>query len=185
MSKLFATIVYLAAEEEPEGIDLVLPEFEELIAGVIAFAIVFIAFWRWGVPAIKRALDARQQAITGQLEEAEKAKEEAESLLGDYRKQLAEARTEANRIVEDARQTAESVRSDVVAKAESEAAEITRKARDEAAAEKERAADQIRQEVAALSLDLAQRVVGESVDRNAQQALVDRYIDELGDLDEA
>jgi F-type H+-transporting ATPase subunit b len=182
MSTLLANIILFAAEEEPEGIDLVLPEFEELIAGVIAFAIVFIVFWRWGVPAMKRALDARQQAITGQLEDAEKAKVEAEGLLVDYRKQLAEARTEANKIVDDARQTAESVRSDVVAKAQGEAAEITRKAREEAASEKERAADQIKQEVAALSLDLAQRVVGESVDRNAQQTLVDRYIDDLGEL---
>jgi F-type H+-transporting ATPase subunit b len=182
MVQLLASIIYLAAEEEPEGIDLVLPEFEELIAGVIAFAIVFLVFWRWGVPAIKRALEARQEAITGQLEEAEKAKVEAEGLLGDYRKQLAEARTEANQIVEEARKTAESVRSDVVAKAEGEAAEITRKAREEAAAEKERAADQIKQEVAALSLELAQRVVGETVDRDSQKALVDRYIDELGEL---
>lgn len=184
MEALLATIVYLAAEEEPQGIDLVLPAFEELIAGVIAFAIVFLVFWRWGVPAIKRALEARQEAITGQLREAEEAKTEAEGLLGDYRKQVAEARGEANRIIEEARKAAEGMRSDIVAKAESEAGEITRKAREEAAAERDRAEGEIRQEVAALSLDLAQRVVGETVDRKAQKALVDRYIDELGELGE-
>jgi F-type H+-transporting ATPase subunit b len=184
MLNLFAQVVYLAAEgeEPPEGIDLVIPEINELIAGIVAFAIVFLAIWLWARPAISRALAARQDAITGQLQQAEKTKVEAESLLEDYRKQLAEARAEANRIVDEARSTAETMRSEIVARAESEAAEITRRAREEAVAEKGRAEAQIRDEVASLSLALAQKVVAESVDANAQRALVDRYIDDLGSL---
>lgn len=184
MHSLLAGVVYLAAEEDPpEGIDLIIPEAEELIAGIIAFAIVFVAIWVWVRPAITRALAARQDAITGQLTEAEKAKAEAESLLGDYKEQLSQAREEANRIVEEARQSAESLRTDMVTKAEAEAAEISRRAREEAEAEKERAATQIRDEVAQLSLDVAQRVVGETVDADAQRALVDRYINELQGLE--
>jgi F-type H+-transporting ATPase subunit b len=184
MLKVFAQVVYLAAEgeEPPEGIDLVIPEINELIAGIIAFAIVFLAVWLWARPAISRALAARQDAITGQLQEAEKTKVEAESLLEDYRKQLADARGEAEQIVADARSTAETMRGEIMARAETEAAEITRRAREEAAGEKTRAEAQIRDEVASLSLALAQKVVAESVDADAQRALVDRYIDELGSV---
>jgi F-type H+-transporting ATPase subunit b len=185
MLNLLAQVVYMAAGEEkpPEGIDLVIPEFEELIAGIIAFAIVFILIW-WKVrPAIAETLAARQEAITGQLTEAEKAKTEAESLLNDYKQQLAAAKDEANQIVDEARQAAEAVKSDVVAKAEAEAATIKSKAHDEAASEKDRAASQIRDEVASLSLALAQKVVAGTVDESAQRALVDRYIDDLGGLE--
>jgi F-type H+-transporting ATPase subunit b len=70
----------------------------------------------------------------------------------------------------------------VVGKAEAEAQTIVRKARDEAAGERERAVGAIRHEVASLSLDVAQRVVGESVDAAAQKKLVDRYIAELEGL---
>lgn len=182
MLNLFAQVLFLAAEEPPEGIDLVLPETNELIAGIIAFGIVFLAIWLWARPAISRALAARQDAITGQLQSAEQTKAEAESLLEDYRKQLADARGEANRIVEEARSTAETLRSEIVARAEAEAAEVNRRAREEADAEMARAEAQIRTEVAALSLALAQKVVAGSVDPNAQRALVDRYIDELGSL---
>lgn len=170
-------------EEESSGIDLLIPESSELIAGLIAFAIIFFVVWKWVLPKVDEMLEARQQAITGQLTEAENAKQEAENLLDDYKAQLASARGEANRIVDDARQTADGLKSDIVSKAESEAAEIARKARDEAAAEKDRVAGQIRDEVAALSLDVAQKVVAESVDESAQRALVDRYIDELEGLD--
>ena len=185
MLSLFAQVVYWAAEEDepPEGIDLIIPEINELIAGVIAFTIVFVVVWVWARPAISKTLAARQDAITGQLTEAEKAKVEAESLLTDYKEQLAQARQEADRIVEEARQTAESLRSDMVAKAEAEAAAITQRAREEAAAEKERTAAQMRDEVAALSLQVAQKVVKETVDAGAQRALVDRYIDEVGRLE--
>jgi len=184
MMNLLAQVVFLAAEGEdaPEGIDLVIPETEELIAGIIAFAIVFILIW-WKVrPAIAETLAARQEAITGQLTEAETAKQEAEGLLEDYRQQLDRAKDEANQIVDDARQSADALRTDLVSKAEAEAESITTRAREEAVAEKERAAAQIRDEVAALSLTLAEKVVGDTVDAETQRSLVDRYIDELGDM---
>ncbi len=185
--QLLAPILILAEEapvEESGGIDLLLPETSELIAGVIAFAIIFVFVWKWVLPAAGRALAARQEAITGQLTEAETAKTEAESLLEDYKKQLASARDEANQIVDDARQTAEALRSDMVTKAEAEAEAIRGKAREDAAAEKERASAQIRDEVAALSLDVAQKVVAGSVDEAAQRALVDRYIEDLEGLED-
>lgn len=184
MLNLLAQVVYLAAEEAPpEGIDLVIPEIEELIAGIIAFSIVFILIW-WKVrPAIAETLAARQEAITGQLTMAETAKQEAESLLDDYKKQLAQAKDEANTIVEDARQAADVLGTDLVDKAEAEAETIRGKARTDAGAEMERAAAQVKTQVATLSLELAQKVVAGSVDESAQRELVDRYIDDLGNLE--
>lgn len=169
-----------AAEgEEPEGIDLIIPETNELIAGIIAFAIVFFFIWKWAVPAINRALEARRQAVAGQLEEAEKAKLEAQSLLDDYRQQLAGTRQEAGRIIDEARQTADQVKADIVAKAEAEADEIRRKARQDAEAERARLRTEMRDEMASLSLDVAERVIGSELDADAQRRLVDRYLAEL------
>ncbi len=175
-----ATSVLLAAEEEGGGgIDLLLPATSELIAGIIAFAVVFFFVWKWAWPAINRSLENRQQAIGGQLKEAEATKLEAKSLLDDYRAQMADAKAEAGRIVEEARAQAESVRSDLVAKAEAEASQIVVKAREDAANEKARAMQEARQEVADLSIDLAERVVGENLDRAAQQGLIERYLADL------
>ena len=168
--------------DEPSGLDLVLPEMNELIAGIIAFSIVFVMVWVWARPAIARTLAARQDAITGQLKAAETTKLEAEGLLTDYKKQVAGARDEANRIVEDARRSADALRSETVERAETEAADIVRKAREEAAGEKERAAAAIRTEVAALSMAVAEKAVAGAVDTKAQQKLVEQYIAELGAL---
>jgi F-type H+-transporting ATPase subunit b len=175
-----ATSVLLAAEEEGGGgIDLLLPATSELIAGIIAFAVVFFFIWKWAWPAINRSLENRQQAIGGQLKEAEATKLEAKSLLDDYRAQMADAKAEAGRIVEAARAQAETVRTDLVAKAEAEAGQIVGKAREDAANEKARALQEARQEVADISIDLAEKVVGENLDRAAQQGLIERYLADL------
>ncbi|MCH7583599.1 MAG: F0F1 ATP synthase subunit B [Acidobacteria bacterium] len=168
--------------EESSGIDLLLPDTSELIAGFIAFSIIFVFVWKWVIPAADKALTARQEAITGQLTQAETAKQEAESLLDDYKKQLAQAKSEANTIVEDARQAADVLRSNLVGQAEEDAVSIRGKARADAGAEMDRAAAQIKDEVATLSLELAQMVVAGSVDESVQRTLVDRYIDDLGNL---
>lgn len=172
----------LLAAEEAEGgggIDLLLPPIPELIGGIVAFAIVFFFAWRFASPALNRMLEARQQAIGGQLAEAEKAKAEAEQLLADYRAQLAEAREKGNQIIEEARTQAEQMRNDITARAEQQAADIVAKAREDAQAERARALADARRDVANLSIDLAERVVGQSLDRETQLGLVDRYIADL------
>ena len=180
---LYAMSAVLAlAEEETEGgsnIGLVLPDSYELVAGIIAFLIVFFFVWKWAFPAINRSLENRQQAIGGQLKEAEKAKLDAQSLLDDYRAQLATAKSEANRIVEEARAQGDAVRADLVSRSETEASEIVAKARVDAANEKARALQEARREVADLSIDLAEKVVGESLDREAQHGLIERYLADL------
>lgn len=181
MNLLFA-LATLAQEEGGEtssGLSLILPEPSELIAGILAFLIMFFFVWKWALPTINKTLEARQQAITGQLSEAEAAKREAETLLADYRAQLAESKTEGNRIIEEARSSGDQLKSEIVAKAQDEANQILAKAREEADTEKSRALTEARQTVGELSVDLASKIVGESLDPDAHKDLVERYLADL------
>jgi len=171
------------AEEGGSGSDLLIPAIDELIAGIIAFAVIFFVIWKWALPALTQTRDKRSIEIKGRLEAAEEARQQAETLRKDYEDHLAQARDEANRIVEAARQSGESARKDILAKAETEADSIKERAQAELQGERERVAGQLRSRVAGLSLDVAERVVGQSMDRDAQQALVEQFIDELGGVD--
>jgi F-type H+-transporting ATPase subunit b len=131
---------------------------------------------------MSKTLEARQAAITGQMEAAEKAKGEAEGVLSDYKAQLADSKAEANRILEEARQSGEQMRADLMTKAESDAEQIRAKARDEAAGEMARALSDARSQVGEISVDLAGRIVGESLDADAHKALIDRYLADLEKL---
>ena len=177
-----AQTLILAAESEEggDGLDLLLPATEELIAGIIAFLIIFLVVRQFALPALTETLDRRQAAIKGELAAAEEQKAEAAQLLADYQQQVAGAREEANRIIEDARKDAESVRADVTDRANAEAQEILDKARSEAGVEKARALAEAQSEVKNISIDIAEKVVGANLDRNAQDGLIESF---LADLD--
>jgi len=179
LSHLTLAILAQEPEETSSNVSLVLPETNELIAGIVAFAIVFFFVWKWALPAINRTLEARQQAIVGRLEEAEKAKAEAEKLLANYESQLSEARNRGNQVIEEARRTADQMKTDMLARAQAEADALLAKARQEAGTEKARALAEARQEVANMTIDLAEIVVEKNLDRSTQLALVESYIADL------
>lgn len=166
--------------ESGGGAGLLLPVPEELFAGIIAFSIVFFFVWKWAIPVLNKTLEARQAAIAAELESAEKAKVEAESLLTDYRTQLSGAKDDASKILADARDAGDAVKSDIIARAEGEAEQIKVRAGDEIATERDRVAADLRRQVAELSIGVAEKVVGSTLDADTQRDLVDRYIDELG-----
>ena len=95
LTVILAQEVEQISEEASSGAALLLPAPEELIAGIIAFVIVFAVAWKYALPALNATLEKRQAAVRTDLEAAEKAKVEAESLLVDYRAQVAGAKDEA------------------------------------------------------------------------------------------
>lgn len=173
-------LISVEPEEEVEGIQLLLPNPDELIAGLIAFVIVFFFVWKWAVPSLNKTLEARQAKIRGEYEAAEAAKVEAQSLLDDYQEQLSGAKDEATGIVDEARTAGDQVKADIVARAEVEAEQIKERAHGEIVGERERVSGELRRQVADLSITVAEKVVGDSLDDERQRELVDRYIDDLG-----
>ncbi|MBT8200463.1 MAG: F0F1 ATP synthase subunit B [Acidimicrobiia bacterium] len=170
----------IAASEEASGTDLILPATSELIGGLIAFTIVGLIVWRFALPQIQKALDERQAAIVGKMQDAEQTKQAAEKLKSDYEAQIAGAKSEAAQIVEQARHQAETMKADIVARAQDEAAAIADRAKADIEAQRASVISGMRSEVASLSVDMAQKVVAGTVDRGAQQALVEQYLSELG-----
>jgi F-type H+-transporting ATPase subunit b len=177
-----ATAFLLAQEHEREGIDLVLPATAELVWGVICFVVVAFVLMRFAWPTIRKSIEAREQKIQGDLESAENAKNEAERQLDEYKKQLAEARSEANKIIEEARQSAEDVRKDIVARSEREAEGIVARAQEQIQAERQRTVQELQRQIADLSIELAEKVVGRSLDGQSQRDLVDAYIREVSGM---
>jgi len=168
--------------EEPSGLALVLPEPAELIWGLVSFIIVLGFLSKVAFPKIKQALEAREQQIQGDLESAESAKSEAATVLEDYKKQVADAKSEANRIIEEGRQSAETVRKELVAKAEKEAQQIVERAQEQLANERNRTVQELQGQIADLSIELAEKVVGRSIDASSHKEMVDAYIKEVAGM---
>ncbi len=180
-------LAYLLAQEatQEESRNPILPAANELIWGAVAFFVLLFLMYRTVWPQVNKAYQDRRANIEGKLEQAEKDRDEAEKLLERYRQRLAAAEDETKRILEDARANAERVRKELLAKADADAERQLERARLAIRSERDQAIRQLRGEVGTLAVELATRVVGESLDRERQLRLVDRYIDQLGDQTQA
>ena len=156
-----------------------LPAWNEVIWGSLAFVVLLVGMWKFGLPAVQNMMHAREERIRQDLERAESAKTESEEVLAQYQAQVADARGEAGRIIEEARQAADQVRRELLARADDEAAEVKARAEADIALQRERALAELRTDVASMSIELAERIVGRNLDRTTQMQLVDSFIDEV------
>jgi len=180
-------LAYLLAQEaaQEEGRNPIFPAVNELVWGTIAFLILLFLMYRTVFPSINQAFKDRRANIEGKLEQAERERNEATELLEQYRRRLRDAEDETQRILNEARSNAERVRRELLAKAETDAGRELDRARQAIRAERDQAIRQLRNEVGTLAIELATRVVGDSLDRERQLRLVDQYIDELGNQAQA
>jgi len=161
-----------------------IPEWPELIIGFVAFLIVFAVLGKVLLPRIQKTLAERADAIEGGLHRAEEAQAEANEVLQRYREQLAEARQEASRLREQAQEQGAAIIADMREVAQTEARRIIDSAHQQIETDRMLALQALRTDVGAMAVDLASRVVGESLEDVARQRrIVDRFIEGLDQPD--
>ncbi|BCJ66747.1 F0F1 ATP synthase subunit B [Polymorphospora rubra] len=169
--------MYIAAEE---GGNILLPPLSEIIVGLVAFGVVLFILVKFVFPRMEAMYQARVDAIEGGIKRAEAAQAEANQLLEQYKAQLAEARTDAAKIRDDARADAEGIRQDVLAKAREESDRIIAAGKEQLAAERQTIVRELRAEVGTIAVDLASKIVGESLaDEARRKGTVDRFLSDL------
>ncbi len=167
-------------EECQEAPSPILPEPKEIFWQSLSFIILLGLLWKFAYPSIKKTMEARAERIRNNLDEAERVKAEAHTILDEYQRQLADAKNESNRIIEEARQTADQLRKDLVQRAESEVGELRERSQEEIRAAQERATADLQARVGGLAIELAEKVVESSLDRDANIRLIESYIEQVG-----
>lgn len=170
-----------ATEETPS---LLLPAAYDIIWSAVCFAIILAAFYWKFLPAIKKTLDARAEAIEGGIKKAEIAQAEAAAALDEYTAKLAEGRAEASAIRDQARVDGAKILAELKEQASAEAARITANASVQIEAERQAALASLRSEVGSLAIDLASGVIGQSLaDDKKASSLVDQFLADLDSTD--
>ena len=164
----------------PKNPDPLVPNWTEVIVGAIAFGIVFVALWKVLLPRIMQTLEERTDKIEGELDRAAEAKAEADRLRDQWQAQLADARHEAARLREQAREDGARFIAQMRAEGEAEKARIVAAGHAQIEADRQQAFASLRGEIGTLSVQLASKIVGESLDDEARQSrVVDRFLAEL------
>lgn len=167
--------ILAATQENP-----LIPPWGEVIIGTIAFVVLLLVMAKFVAPRFEQVFQARREAIEGGIERAEAMQAEAKEALEKYRAQLAEARSEAAQIRDQARAEGQQILEELRTQAQQESARIVARGEEQLATARQQIVTELRSQIGALAVDLAGRVVGESLADDARRrGTVDRFLEEL------
>jgi F-type H+-transporting ATPase subunit b len=153
-----------------------------LVTQVFNFLILFVLLKIFAFKPFMKMLDERRTKIEGAIKSAEKDRTEAETLLSDYKQQLAKARLEAQEIVDKANKLASEERDAQILATKNEIERMRKQAQEEIIREREQAVAQLHNEVAALSMAAASKIIAANMNSEANEKLVGEFIEKLDDV---
>ena len=163
---------------------LVTPDFGLLFWMTLIFAIVFFVLAKWGFPAITGMVEKRAERIEESIAKAREAEKQLAEMSERHAAMIEETRAEQSRILKEAAQARDTMVGQAKQQAQDEAAKIIDQARTQIAAEKETALRDIRTQVAALSVDVAEKILRDKLsDSKTQMDLISRMVDEISRTD--
>lgn len=147
-----------------------------LLSQAVSFIIVVLILWRWGLPAITRTLDKRQQVIREGVENAERAKRDLDEATAHSEQIILEARRQAQETIAQAAKAADAEANRIREEARAQAEQINRQQIERIQQEAARARAEISRLVVNLTINAASRVIGKSVDNNDNRRLVEEFV---------
>lgn len=143
--------------------------------GVTFMLVVLVLYAKaWG--PLLEALDAREQGIAGQRDEAEKLRADAAALKQRYEDQLEGIRKEAQAIIDEGEADKKRILEEAKAKADAEAKAIRERAERDIKLARDRALDEVSRQAVTIGMSIAERVIGAEVDAKRHAAIVDEVL---------
>ena len=130
---------------------------------------------------VHKIITDRQAEIDGMYADATKAKTEAEELAAHHQKRMADAQSTAERLVKEAALRGQAREEEILRDAQAEANAIRIRAESDALLERKKALNNAKDEISSMAMAIAEKVIGREISAQDQNALVDHFIDELGD----
>lgn len=149
--------------------ELVQPGIGLVFWMLLSFTLLLIILRKFAWKPILKALKDRENSIENALQSAQKAKEQMEQLNSDNEKIITEAKKERDRLMKEAREVKEKIISDAKETALIEAHKLTEASRQAIENEKAAAMTEIKNLVATLSIEIAEKIMRQSLENNDKQ----------------
>lgn len=156
------------------------PDFGLFFWMLVAFLVVFLILAKFGFPVITGMVEERKNFIDESLRKAHEAQERLANIEKEGESILQEAREKQALILKEAAESRDAIVELAQQKARTEGARLLEEAKAAIEQEKKAAIADIRQQVAALSVEIAEKVLRQNLrDDKSQMDLIDRMLDEV------
>ncbi|MGM0173166.1 F0F1 ATP synthase subunit B [Enterococcus sp. DIV0800] len=151
-----------------------------LIAVTLSFVILMALLKKFAWGAVQDILQKREDKIANDLDSAEQSRNKAAELEKERETQLASSRSDAADIIKNAKESGELSRQNIIKDTKEEVSRLKDRAQAEIKDERDNALTSVKDDVAALSLQIAEKILSKELSQDAHQDLINDYMDKLG-----
>ncbi|MBX3722928.1 MAG: F0F1 ATP synthase subunit B [Turneriella sp.] len=145
----------------------------------VTFIVVLVVLWLFAWKPIINGLDARNEKIQEDLDSSRKLREQAESMMSDYKKHLDAAKDQALQIIDEGKKDAESIRQRILSDAKKEAEEIHDRAVADITQAKTKAIKELEKEVVDISVAIISKILSRDVSKEDHRNIILKELDQL------
>lgn len=146
---------------------------------LVSFTILMVILYKYALPAITGILDARQEKIKGDIDQAEKLREDADKILAEYQEKLRYAFQKSEEVVNDAVKKAEEIHQKKIEETQTEKEKILSDARKTIEFEKEKALIEIRTHVVSLTIAATEKLTRKTLTDADSTRLAEESIEDV------
>jgi len=147
-----------------------------IIAQTVNFAIVFSVLYWFAFKPLSKAMNERAEKIAKSLADAEKVEEKLAETEAGYNREMAEAKKQANLILEKANEQADVKKSEMVARAKEEIGQIINQEKQKIQAEKAKTLKEIKKEVAELVVLSVEKILDKKIDKKEDLEIIKKIM---------
>ena len=162
-----------------DPMSLVTPAVGLMFWTCVIFVLLILVLKKFAWKPILSAVDQRNESISNSLLAAEKARDEIASLTANNEQIIAQAKLDRDALLKDAREMKNEIISKAKETATNEADKIISSAKEQITNEKMKALTELKNQVAAISIEMAEKVLGSELSNaDTQKDLVNRALKE-------
>lgn len=158
----------------------VIPDLTNFALQLLATLVLFLVVRHFLYAPVTNLINKRKEIVAANIAEAEKIKEEAAKMKGDYEADIRAAQHEAKEIVDHSRVRAEKLKQQIMDEAHEEVKQVKIRASKDIERDKEQAQREMKDEIAQIAMLVASKIIQKNLDNQSQQNLIDQFIDEVG-----
>jgi len=147
-----------------------------LVMVLVTFFVLYLILKKFFFEKVRDFMQAREQKVKDQFDNAEAANNLAEQHLAEYKEKLDGIEIERRGVLKDARTTAEERAHEIIREANERAAEIVRQAGLDAERERHKLAEEMRKEIAMLAIYAAEKIIDKELDEKEHMLIIDDII---------
>ena len=166
---------------ETQQLEIISVNIWSILISLANLVIIFLLLKKLLFKPVKKTLAARQAQVDKIYDDAAAAKQTAEADRAEYEQKLADVKAEAEEILTDARERADRMSEEIIGDAKDKAQAKLERAEEEIAQEKKKAMAELKDDVSALSVDIAEKLLGREIDEKDHAELIDKFISEVDD----